>query len=513
MGRTRRYVPQVVVTLSIVAIVVPLVVVFSVHAPTPLPQMSIGTILRVTARSYMFPALAVLCATALASCAVFTCYMWLGSRLRHIVVALCVMPFLVPSVSLGMAIEEFTPYLSLPITCVMSAFSVSVITQMVAIRYIDAFVLSTLRDLGAKSSLIWRKVIFPVWSRGAVAGALWAMITLVSDPSLYEVFGGTKSFLASHTLRASIGGASMEQLFPVLCAYLIPGLLVTLLIVQRLSKSEWKSPRYMDGAILHNVVRGLFVHTVVRLVAVVITVFCLATIVLTFGIIICGAASGLRVESSFDFSSLLPTTALIALVLPISSFGALVWATAIHRAHRIWRHIGWGTVILCMFLSPVVGGVVLALGARAIRGDQIFLSGYAVLALAGISVCLPLSTLLLVVMRSFQHGAQVEIARDLGARTLRIALQVEGPTIYPMVLAVLCIQVTMILTSVAPFVFIETTEVTTMPVHIASLAAAHLSSQVFLITCVGAAITGVAIVVVVVLSRSMVGTTQQRGHV
>lgn len=512
MGRTRRYIPQLIIAFSVAALVIPLLIVFSVPEPTRLPRMSINALLRVTVISYAIPVFVVLCATILAACIVFTCYTRLEKRFRHGVVVLCILPILVPPVSLAMAVEEVIPSLALPVACTMVAFSYSVIAQIIALHYVDPLLLSTLRDLGAKPPFVWRRVILPVWRRGAVLGALWAMIVLVSDSSLYEVFGGTQSFLASHILRAAIGGASMMQVFPVLCAYLLPGLCVTVLVVRSLGKIRWKKPQYLAEAMLHNIVRGLPVPGIIRTLTATITATCLGVIVLTFSIFLGGAVIALKDRQSIDVSSLLPTTALIALVLPISAFGALVWATAIHRARSKWRHIGWGTVISCIFLSPVVGGVILALGGRIIRGDQFFLSGYAMLVLAGISLCLPLSTLLIVVMRSLQHGSQVEIARDLGAPTLRIALQVEGPTIYPIVFAVLCLQVTMILTSVAPFVFIETTEVTTIPVHIASLAAAHLSAQVFLITCIGAMITGVAIVAVVIIFRSIVRIPYRGEH-
>lgn len=408
------------------------------------------------------------------------------------------------------------------LTMTLVALPYAVFGQAVALRFVDATLLATARDLGLRPATLCRLTIVPVWFRGALVGWFWGTLVLFSDPGLYEVYGGTRSYLASHLLRAVNGGAPPQVLGRAVLFVIVPALLLAVLAAFRPGLFSW--PRQWLGQQTHisELLEGIHCTRWVRALSVLLGVATLCVLTIVVATVGKGTIRAFTNQQVPDASTLIPTIVLILIAVPLSAGGALGLSIAISHTRGWVRAYGRGLVTFMVIISPVAIGSVLAGAFRlpVSMGDQIVLpslvgggavlGGWIGLLMAAVSMCMPLSTVLMLAALSLRSTDDVAAARDLGAGRVRVLLTVEAPYISSIVISSLCLQAGMLLTTIAPLVFVQPGGTQLVTPTLLTLTAGSLSDQAFALAFIAGMLTCCAIAGITAVVHAILSSSDQR---
>lgn len=513
--RRRHLFPVVAVALVMLA---PFALMLREEAGTSLPQTPYSALAVMALRSAVLPAVAVTISLIVAAAVVAAGYLVLPRWTRRSLFAACAVPFLFPPVITAHAIHILVGRPMVMLSMVIAALPYAVFDQAVSLRFADPALLATARDLSLGSLKVWRLTLRHLWVRGAGCGWAWGHLVLFSDPGLYEVYGGTRSYLASHLLRAVTGGAPTWAVFRALIFVLLPALVVAVLFVLR---PRWITlPRERQRGDIADLIRGLHTPRWLRATCLAISAVVWLAIICLLATVTRGALRAVFHGDGPTASMLIPTIILIIVAVPLSSGGALILAAAMVRITGRMRLYGRALVLFMVYTSPAAIGTVLAMGFRlpvtanghsvlpSLVGGGAVWGGWLGLLMAAVSVCLPLSTVLVMAGMSLRSTKHSVVARDLGAGRMRVLLTVEAPYVLPIVIASLCLQAGMLLTSIAPLAFVEPSGVQLITPTLMRLTASSLSDEAFalagiagLLTC--CAMAGIIAVVLTMLRSSL----------
>ncbi len=499
MASTRTKRPLVLVVVVTVVMCAPFALMFREEAGTSLPQTPFRALALMALRSAALPAVAVTISLAVAAAIVATGYLVLSRVPRRLLFMACAVPFLFPPVVTAHALHIAVGRPMVMVSMVVVALPYAVFGQAISLRFIDPALLMTARDLSLGPWTVWRLTVRPLWLQGAAFGWAWGHLVLFSDPGLPEVYGGTRSHLASHVLRAVTGGAPSSAVFRALLFLLLPALLVALLSVVWPRWLVFPRERLGHRGDISALIRGVHTPGWLRAGCVGVAVVAWTTIMYLLVTITRGGVRALLHGGGPTASMLIPTIILIIVAVPLSSGGAVLLATAIARTSGWVRVYSRALVIFMVYVSPAAIGTMLAMGFRlpiTVNGHAIVPSlvgggavwgGWLGLLMAAVSVCLPLSTVLVMGGMSLRSTDDSMVARDLGAGRMRVLLTVEAPYVLPLLIASLCLQAGMLLTSIAPLAFVEPSGVQLITPTLMRLTASSLSDE----TCALAGIAGV----------------------
>ncbi|MFT3942607.1 MAG: ABC transporter permease subunit [Ancrocorticia sp.] len=514
---SRRLLPVIAVTLVLLA---PFVLMLRDDGDTSLPHASAPALASMAFRSALLPVLAVSIALLVAAAIVAAGYLVLPRWGRRVLFTACAVPFLFPPLITAYALHIVTGEPQLMASMVIAALPYAVFGQAISLRFADAALLVTARDLALGPLAVWRLTLRPLWLRGAGFGWAWGHLVLYSDPGLYEVFGGTRSYLASHLLRAVTGGAPPSDVFRALLCTLLPALMVAVLSALR---PRWlHMPRLGHGGNIADLLRGLRTPRWLRAGCLLIAALAWSAIGCLLVTVVRGALRAVFSGGGTTAAMLIPTMILIVVAVPLSSGGALILATALVRTRGWVRSYGRSLVIFMVYMSPAAIGTVLAMGFRlpvSVQGQNILPSlvgggavwgGWLGLLMAAVSVCLPLSTVLVMAGMSLRSSDDSLVARDLGAGRLRVLFTVEAPYLLPLLIASLCVQAGMLLTSIAPLAFVEPSGIQLITPTLMRLTASSLADEAFALAVIAGLLTCLAMAGIIAVVLTMVQTSPRR---
>ena len=167
-----------------------------------------------------------------------------------------------------------------------------------------------------------------------------------------------------------------------------------------------------------------------------------------------------------------------------------------------------GSVRASAFRLPVTAGDQIVL--PSLVGGGAILGGWICLLLAAVSVCLPLSTVLLLAALSLRSIDDVAAARDLGAGRVRVLMTVEAPYFSTIAIASLCLQAGMLLTNIAPLVFVQPSGTQLVTPTLLTLVASGLSDEAFALASIAGLLTCCAMAGVIAVVRTTISSTDQR---
>lgn len=514
--------PQLIIAATSAVIVLPFLLLLRESPGSTFPHTPWSALAMLCLRSALLSTVAALFAAAAALAIVVTGYLCLPRPARRALFAACAIPFLFPPVVTAHAVNVAFGRPLLVVSMTLVALPYAVFGQAVALRFVDATVLATARDLGLKARTLFRLTLAPVWFRGAVAGWLWGALVLFSDPGIYEVYGGTRSYFASHLLRAVNGGAPPHVVARAVVFVIIPALILASIAAFTPRWLSWPKRLLNQRTHPSELMVGLPCARRVKAICA-LPAFVVACVLAIILVTVCrGTLRAFANQQVPDAAVLVPTIVLILVTVPLSAGGALGLSIAISHTRRWFRAYGRGLVAFMVIASPVAVGAVLAGAFRmpvsvderiilpSLVGGGAVLGGWVGLLLAAVSVCMPLSTVLLLAALSLRSTEDVAAARDLGASRVRVLLTVEAPYMASIVVSSLCLQTGMLLTTIAPIVFVQPGGTQLVTPTLLILTASSLSDEAFALAFIAGLLTCCAMVGITAVVRAILSSSEQR---
>lgn len=523
MPRTRRMMPVAVLLLVTTVVILPYILAWRDTPSAKLPIPSWSRLIEVTARSLTLPIAGATIAAVVACLVVVTGYFVCRRPLRRVLFAAYAAPFLFPPVIVAQAVHVGFGQPQLLLSATLTALPAAVFGQAVSLRFIDADTLMLARSLGLGPWQSWKLTLFPAWVRGAGLGWLGGVFFLLSDPGIYDLYGGDDSFLASHILRTVAGGAPGPAVGRSALLMLVLTLIMTVIV---LHPRIWRGVRVrtLTGSDkLSQLIYDSRVPWWAKAVAGTVSLAAVGTIgwvLWTIGRGCLRAAS----RGTVPTTALFPTIIVIVVAVPLSVACALVFAIALTHARGALKTYGRYLVVIMVLTSPTALGALLATAFRApveigdhtlipaIVGGGSTAGGWIGLFLAAVAVCLPLSTLLLLGLLSLGSTEAAEAARNLGAGPGRVLFTIELPYIVPMIVASLCVETSALLTNLSPLVFVQPGGVELATPALLTLAAGGQADQAFALAVVTGLITCGAIVSIGGLVTAMIDSSTNNRH-
>jgi iron(III) transport system permease protein len=512
MARTERAAPIAVLLVATAAFVLPFVLSWRGPETAMLPAPGWGHLVVVTLRSLVLPIVASTVAALAGGVIVHFVYTSCPRVVRRLLLAFCVVPFVFSPVVVAAAVEQVvgTPNLFLAATLV--ALPPAVVGQSLGLRFADAETLMLARSLGMPTLAAWRAAVFPTWSRGAFLGWAWSVLQLFSDPGLPDVYGGTSSHLSSHIFRAVSAGESGPTVMRAMLFMMVPTLLIALVVTRR---NFWvrigarhDPTRFGVADLLRmNATRGW-----TKLVSGAVAALTVSMIATMCVVIMAGTVSR-DPRDPLQTTPILTTILLVIVAVPVGAALGLVLAVAVHRSQPCWRRYGMVLLVLMIFSPPSGIGAVLgtALNRPVVLGDTVVLpalvgggavaEGWIGLYVATLAVCVPVSAVVMLALRSDRSSTAGLTARTLGAGSVRAALTTDAVYFWPLLVTSLCVETGILLTSLAPLVFVQPGGSHLVTPQLLSEISGGYLDQAFTLAAVSGLLTGLAVTGLVVVVR------------
>jgi iron(III) transport system permease protein len=448
-----------------------------------LPDTGWRPLLGAAGRTMLISGIAATISGVVGACVVLSVFAIRSTALRRVMFAAAVVPALVPPAVTATVLQRLGSA-ALIVAASVVAMPYAVIGQTLALRYCDVHAYLAARDLGLSRWPTWQVSAAPVWRFGAGAAWVWGVFLISSDPTIYQLLSGNRSFLPSHTLRAVLGGAPTSQMARVLTLYLVPACALAAIAVFLARRTRATMRESHDVYRIADLVKARWLIWGSGAVTVAAYGFIAYEIVR----LAVAAAQTFPIDFAAMVWDLAPTVLLVVVVLPLSTLFGTVLALAVYRAPRVVRTFGWWLIFFMMFAAPPAVGAVLAMGFRtsiavgpfvlpALVGGSAVFGGKIALVIAAMSVCVPVTAMLVLAVRSTQQGQIHAAARDLGATAIRSTFQVEGPALMPIVAIALCVEASLVLTYAAPVTFVQPVGVSVAASRIATLATTGFADE------------------------------------
>ena len=156
------------------------------------------------------------------------------------------LPIMIPEIILGMVFMAFVSLLGLPfgmttLVIAHTAFSIPYVFMLVKARLVgmDQSLLEAAQDLGANSSQVFRRVIFPLSLPGVLSGVTMVFIPSVSTFVISRLLGGGMNLLLGDLIEMQfLGSAYNPHLGSAISLVMMVIVLVSMGIMNRFGEGE-----------------------------------------------------------------------------------------------------------------------------------------------------------------------------------------------------------------------------------------------------------------------------------
>lgn len=323
------------------------------------------------------------------------------------------------------------------ITFVYLLFPLAFLTIYVSLERSNPAMLEAAADLGAKP---WRRLVhisLPIARTAIIGGIVFSAVIILGDYVTPQLIGGTDGYLYANLIQGQFG-SSVQWGFGSALALILMVVVFGLLVLLRRASGGAQSVGTFSRTFTPSAAPYLRGYAVLLMGFVYLPVALLVLLSVnaspTVGFPFTGVtfewfeavfADPLMLDSLRNSLVIAGTSVAISLVLGTTA------AVQLARSGGRWRRFSLGVVALPIFLPPMLLGLAIIIGLNALgveRGLWTIIVGHTIL-------CLPITTLL-VLIRLEGLDPNLELAAmDLGATPARALLRVSVPQALPGIVA------------------------------------------------------------------------------